>query len=41
MIPYGRQDIQDADIAAVIEVLKSDFLTTGPEVPKFEAAVAA
>ncbi len=41
MLPYGRQDIQDADIAAVIEVLKSDFLTTGPEVPKFEAAVAA
>lgn len=41
MIPYGRQDISDADIAAVAAVLKSDFLTQGPVVPAFEAAVAA
>lgn len=40
MIPYGRQDIQDSDIAAVLEVLQSDFLTQGPAVPKFEQAVA-
>lgn len=41
MIPYGRQDISEADIAAVVEVLKSDFLTQGPVVPQFESAVAA
>ena len=41
MIPYGRQDITTADIEAVIEVLKSDFLTQGPAVPRFEAAVAS
>lgn len=41
MIPYGRQDIQDDDIAAVVEVLRSDFLTQGPKVPAFEAAVAS
>jgi UDP-4-amino-4,6-dideoxy-N-acetyl-beta-L-altrosamine transaminase len=41
MIPYGRQSIDAADIEAVAEVLKSDFLTQGPAVPKFEAAVAA
>jgi len=40
MIPYGRQDINAADIEAVIEVLKSDFLTQGPTVPRFERAVA-
>ncbi|WP_368449533.1 UDP-4-amino-4,6-dideoxy-N-acetyl-beta-L-altrosamine transaminase [Cobetia amphilecti] len=40
MIPYGRQDIQQADIDAVIAVLKSDFLTQGPMVPRFEQAVA-
>jgi|SRR5690625_1534567 len=40
MIPYGRQEVTDADIAAVIEVLQSDFLTQGPVVPRFEAAVA-
>ena len=39
MIPYGRQDIQDSDIAAVLEVLQSDFLTQGPAVPNFEKAV--
>ncbi len=39
MIPYGRQDIQERDVQAVLEVLHSDFLTTGPMVPRFEAAV--
>lgn len=41
MIPYGRQDISQADIDKVVEVLKGDFLTQGPMVPKFEAAVSA
>lgn len=41
MIPYGRQDISEEDIAAVIAVLRSDYLTQGPVVPRFEAAVAA
>jgi UDP-4-amino-4,6-dideoxy-N-acetyl-beta-L-altrosamine transaminase len=40
MIPYGRQDISEADIQAVLEVLRSDFLTQGPAVPAFEKAVA-
>lgn len=40
MIPYGRQSISEADIAAVTQVLRSNYLTQGPEVPKFEAAVA-
>ncbi|ART79738.1 UDP-4-amino-4,6-dideoxy-N-acetyl-beta-L-altrosamine transaminase [Oceanisphaera avium] len=40
MIPYGRQDINQADIDAVIEILKSDFLTQGPKVPLFEKTVA-
>ena len=39
-IPYGRQDISRADIDAVVEVLRSDWLTQGPTVPRFEAAVA-
>jgi UDP-4-amino-4,6-dideoxy-N-acetyl-beta-L-altrosamine transaminase len=41
MIPYARQDIQDDDIAAVIAVLRSDYLTQGPAVPAFENAVSA
>jgi UDP-4-amino-4,6-dideoxy-N-acetyl-beta-L-altrosamine transaminase len=41
MIPYGRQSISEADIAAVVEVLRSDFLTQGPAVPAFEEAVAS
>lgn len=41
MIPYGRQDITQADIDAVVSVLKSDFLTQGPQVPRFEQAVAS
>lgn len=40
MIPYGRQDINQADIDAVVNVLRSDFLTQGPVVPAFENAVA-
>lgn len=40
-IPYGRQTISEADIDAVVEVLKSDFLTQGPVVPAFEEAVAS
>lgn len=40
MLPYGRQDISDEDIAAVVEVLKSDFLTQGPKVAEFEQAIA-
>lgn len=39
MIPYGRQSITQQDIAAVTAVLQSDFLTQGPAVPAFEAAV--
>ncbi len=39
-IPYGRQSISDEDIAAVVEVLRSDWLTQGPAVPAFEHAVA-
>jgi UDP-4-amino-4,6-dideoxy-N-acetyl-beta-L-altrosamine transaminase len=39
-IPYGRQDINQADIDAVVDILRSDFLTQGPVVPDFEKAVA-
>lgn len=39
MIPYGRQDISQQDINAVVEVLKSDFLTQGPQVPAFEQSI--
>lgn len=39
-IPYGRQDISQADIDAVVAVLQSDFLTQGPQVPQFERLVA-
>jgi len=40
MIPYGRQDINQADIDAVVDVLQSDFLTQGPVVPAFEKTVS-
>ncbi len=40
MIPYGRQDITQADVDAVVAVLQSDFLTQGPMVPRFEQRVA-
>lgn len=39
-IPYGRQQIDEDDIQAVVDVLKSDWLTTGPKVAQFEEAVA-
>ena len=41
LLPYGRQAVDDDDIAAVVAVLKSDWLTTGPKVADFEQAVAA
>lgn len=41
MIPYGRQDITQDDIDAVVAVLRSDHLTQGPQVPLFEEAVAS
>jgi UDP-4-amino-4,6-dideoxy-N-acetyl-beta-L-altrosamine transaminase len=40
MLPYGKQSLDEADIEAVVQVLKSDFLTQGPAIPKFEKAVA-
>ena len=39
MIPYGHQDISEEDIEAVVEVLRSDYLTQGPAVPVFEQAI--
>jgi len=40
-LPYGRQSIDEADIQAVVDVLRSDWLTTGPKVLEFEEAFAA
>lgn len=40
VIPYGRQDISDEDIAAVVATLRSDYLTQGPQVREFERVVA-
>ena len=40
IIPYGRQDISDTDIQAVVDILHSDFLTQGPAVPAFEKSIA-
>lgn len=40
MIPYGRQDISEEDIQAVVDVLRSDYLTQGPAVPAFEKSIA-
>lgn len=40
IIPYGKQSISEQDIEAVVNVLKSDFITQGPVVPEFERAVA-
>lgn len=40
MIPYGKQTIEQDDIQAVGDVLKSDFLTTGPKIAEFEQTVA-
>lgn len=41
LLPYGRQSIDEDDIAAVVETLRSDWLTTGPKVNEFEEAFAA
>ncbi|MGM0953502.1 MAG: UDP-4-amino-4,6-dideoxy-N-acetyl-beta-L-altrosamine transaminase [Pseudomonadota bacterium] len=40
MIPYGRQEIDQSDVDAVVEVLTSDYLTQGPKVPEFESKIA-
>jgi len=40
-LPYGRQSVEEGDIAAVVDVLRSDWLTTGPKVGEFEEAFAA
>src|SRR5438046_4036607 len=40
-LPYGRQSIDEEDIQAVVDVLRSDWLTTGPKVGEFEEAFAA
>ena len=39
-IPYGRQDIREEDVEAVVAVLRSDWLTQGPTVPRFERLLA-
>jgi perosamine synthetase len=41
LLPYGRQSIDESDIEAVVETLRSDWLTTGPKVAEFEEAIAA
>ncbi|NOU50792.1 UDP-4-amino-4,6-dideoxy-N-acetyl-beta-L-altrosamine transaminase [Pseudoalteromonas sp. JBTF-M23] len=40
MIPYGKQNITEQDISAVVDVLRSDWLTQGPKVPEFETVIA-
>ena len=40
-LPYGRQSITEVDIASVVEVLRSPYLTQGPMVPAFERVMAA
>jgi len=40
VIPYGKQNIEEKDIEAVVDVLKSDFLTQGPQVPLFEEEIS-
>lgn len=40
MIPYGRQTIEEDDVQAVVDVLRSDYLTTGPKIAEFEKMVA-
>src|SRR6202142_3427605 len=41
LLPYGRQTIDESDIQAVVDTLRSDWLTTGPKVNEFEEAFAA
>lgn len=40
MIPYGKQEITEADIESVVKILRADFITQGPKVPEFETAIA-
>jgi perosamine synthetase len=40
LLPYGRQSLDDADVSAVVDVLKSDWLTTGPKIGEFEERFA-
>ena len=40
-IPYGKQDIDNNDIESVVEVLKSDYLTQGPQVGNFETKISS
>ena len=40
LLPYGRQEINEDDIAAVVEVMQSDLLTTGPKVEEFESCLS-
>src|SRR5271155_4853864 len=41
LLPYGHQSISEEDIQSVVDVLRSDWLTTGPKVAEFEEALAA
>src|SRR3954466_7698058 len=41
LLPYGRQSLDETDIQSVVEVLKSDWLTTGPKIDEFEERFAA
>ena len=41
LLPYGRQTLTEADVTAVVDVLRSDWITTGPKVGEFEEAIAA
>ena len=41
LLPYGRHDVDDDDVAAVVRVLRSDWLTSGPMVETFESALAS
>ena len=40
-LPYGRQTLTESDVAAVVEVLRSPFLTQGPAVPEFEQSISS
>ena len=41
LLPYGRQSIDESDVHAVVETLRSDWLTTGPKVAEIEEEIAA